>query len=296
MKSPTKRKNKNRSITVNFGDEPNYHCLCLDGKGFIDYVVGFIMALGFQLLHKCDCPGGFCLTRHSHYARIRLGGLVIWRLQYQHCGAVFTIIPHWVLRYRSMSVERAKQVLVATYGGLSLEWTATIFDDVSVMSMYRLVCALGERCLVRVLTRCGLALPAYLLVDEKHSFCLKEKVYLPTIVVGRVIWHLGYAEDKSADAFEVSYGEFKQASRMIDGNYCPKGMLTDGFESTRSSLGKLFPTAKLGNCLRHAMARVGQKIKGVASSVRDKLKEQFFSLFQDRHSRQRLTLCSLAQK
>jgi hypothetical protein len=57
---------------------------------------------------------------------------------------------------------------------------------------YRLVCALGHQGLVTVLTRCGLALPAYFLADEKHSHCLTGKVYLPTIVRGRVIWHLGY--------------------------------------------------------------------------------------------------------
>src|SRR5215471_10014133 len=52
-----------------------------------------------------------------------------------------------------------------------------------------------------VLTRCGLPLPPYLLADEKHSRCLTEKVYLPTIVSGRVLWHLGYTEEASAAAF-----------------------------------------------------------------------------------------------
>ena len=55
------------------------------------------------------------------------------------------------------------------------------------MALYRLVCALGHQSLVTVLTRCGLPLPVYLLADEKHSHCLTEKVYLPTIVCGRVI-------------------------------------------------------------------------------------------------------------
>ena len=62
------------------------------------------------------------------------------------------------------------------------------------MALYRLVCALGQQSLVTVLTRCGLPLPVYFLADEKHSHCLTEKVYLPTIVSGRVIWHLGYTE------------------------------------------------------------------------------------------------------
>ena len=72
---------------------------------------------------------------------------------------------------------------------------------ISPMALYRLVCALGQQSLVAVLTRCGLPLPAYILADEKHSRCLTDKVYLPTIVSGRVIWHLGYSDSKSAAAF-----------------------------------------------------------------------------------------------
>ena len=44
-------------------------------------------------------------------------------------------------------------------------------------------------------------LSVYILADEKHSHCLKEKVYLPTIVRSRVIWHLGYTEHANAAAF-----------------------------------------------------------------------------------------------
>jgi hypothetical protein len=55
------------------------------------------------------------------------------------------------------------------------------------MALYRLVCAFGHQSLVTVLTRCGLPLPTYFLVDEKHSRCLTDKVYLPTIVCGRVL-------------------------------------------------------------------------------------------------------------
>jgi len=59
-----------------------------------------------------------------------------------------------------------------------------------------------------VLTRCGLLLPVYCLVDEKHSHCLTDKVYLLTIVSGRLIGHLGYTEEASAAAFTQSYGAF----------------------------------------------------------------------------------------
>ena len=65
---------KNRTITVDFQDEATYFQLLGDGKAFVEFVFAFLLALGFQLLHKATCRGGGCLTRHSHYARVRLGG------------------------------------------------------------------------------------------------------------------------------------------------------------------------------------------------------------------------------
>jgi len=172
-------------------------------------VIAFILALGFQLRHKATCRGGGCLTRHSHDVRVRLGDLTIWRLQCTTCRAVFTILPHFVLRYRQMHPEVARDALLATHGGLSLELCAVIYH-ILPMALYRLVCTLGQHSLVRVLTRCGLPLPTYVLADEKHSHCLTDKVYLPTIVRGRVIWHLGYPTDASAAALTQSYGEFQR--------------------------------------------------------------------------------------
>ena len=102
------------------------------------------------------------------------------------------MLPHFVLRYRKMHPEVARAALLATHGGLSLELCATI-GHISPRALYRLMCALGQQSLVSVRTRCGLSLPVYLLADEKHSKCLTERVYLPTIVSGRVIWHQGYS-------------------------------------------------------------------------------------------------------
>jgi hypothetical protein len=76
------------------------------------------------------------------------------------------------------------------------------------MALYRLVCAFGHQSLVTVLTRCGLPLPVYFLADEKHTHCLTDRVYLPTIVRGRVLWHLGYTEADFRELF-LSYPEFR---------------------------------------------------------------------------------------
>jgi hypothetical protein len=120
------RTRQNRTITVDFRDETTYYELLGDGKAFLECVLAFLLSLGFQLNHTATCSGGGCLTRHSHYVRVRLGGVTLWRIQCMRCKAVFTVLPHVVLRYRQMRPEVAREALLATPGGLSLERCAVI--------------------------------------------------------------------------------------------------------------------------------------------------------------------------
>ena len=209
--------------------------------------------------------------------------------------AVFTILPHFVLRYRTMRPEVARDALLATHGGLSLEWCAVVCN-ISPMALYRLVCALGQQSVVTVLIRCGLPLPVYVLADEKHSRCLTNKVYLPTMVSGRVLWHLGYSASKSAAAFTASYGEFQRAALRHEPSYRVRGALTDGFDSTTSSMQTLFPTARLGFCLRHALNKLPDKLIGVSAPVRQGLRAKFHTLLHRCRQRTSLRVVALGQR
>jgi len=194
-----------------------------------------------------------------------------------------------------MRPEVARDALLATHGGLSLELCAVI-HHLSPMALYRLVCALGQHSLVTVLTRCGLPLPPYLLADEKHSRCLTEKVYLPTIVSGRVLWHLGYTEEASAAAFTESYGAFQRAASQQEPSYQVKGVLIDGFDSTAKSLRTLFPRARLGHCLRHALNKLPGKLTAIPSAVRKTLRSQFHTLLYRARQRKGLRVFALGQR
>ena len=295
MAQTTKATRQNRTLTVDFQDPSTYFELIRNGQAFVEFVLAFILSIGFQLAHKATCTGGGCVTRHSHYARIRLGGLTIWRIQCTSCQAVFTVLPHFALRYRRMSPEVARQALIATHGGLSLAWCATICH-ISPMALYRLICALGQHSLVSVLVNCHLSLPAYILADEKHSTCLTERVYLPTIVSGRVIWHLGYSDSKSAAAFTQSYSVFQQAALDHEPSYQVRGALIDGFDSTVGSMRTLFPGARLGFCLRHALNKLPDKLVGVSASVRRGLRSKFHALFHRCRQRKSLRVVALGQR
>jgi hypothetical protein len=295
MTQTAKATRENRTITVDFHDEATYFELLSNGKAFVEFILAFILSLGFQLAHKSTCDGGGSLTRHSHYARVRLGGLTIWRIQCTRCKAVFTVLPHFVMRYRKMRPDVARDALLATHGCLSLERCATIWH-ISPMALYRLICALGQHSLVSVLLKCHLPLPAYILADEKHSKCLTERVYLPTIVSGRLIWLLGYSDSKSAAAFTESYGQFQRAALEHEPSYRVKGALIDGFDGTTKSMRTLFPGARLGYCLRHALNKLPDKLVGLAAPVRKRWRSKFHALLHRCRQRKSLRVVSLGQR
>jgi hypothetical protein len=153
-----------------------------------------------------------------------------------------------------------------------------------------------DNSLVAVLTRCGLPLPVYFLADEKHTHCLTNKAYLPTVVSGRVLWHLGYTEEASAAAFTQSYSTFQLAASQQDPSYRVRGILTDGFDSTTSSLRALFPRARFGNCLRHAINKLPKKLAAIASPVRKALRTQFHTLVYRVRQRKGLRVFAMGQR
>ena len=295
MRHTIRQTRENRTITIDFHDEATYFQLLGNGKAFVECVLAFLLALGFQVAHKATCRGGGCLTRHSHYARVRLGGLTIWRVQCTRCKAVFTVLPHFVLRYRQMRPEVARDALLATHGGLSLELCAVLYH-ISPMALYRLVCALGQHSLVRVLTRCGLPLPVYFLADEKHSRCLTAKVYLPTIVCGRVIWHLGYAEDASAAAFTQSYQAFQQAAiesrALLSGPGHPDRWLRQHDQQYADIVPRCTPWQLSSPRAEQAPEETdGDRVAGAKA-----LRSQFHTLFHRVRQRKSLRVFALGQR
>ena len=79
-------------------------------------------------------------------------------------------------------------------------------------------------------------------------------------------------------------------------SYQVKGALTDGFDSTVSSMRALFPGVRLGYCLRHALNKLPSKLIGVSAPVRQGLRAQFHALFHRCRQRKSLRMVALGQR
>jgi hypothetical protein len=79
-------------------------------------------------------------------------------------------------------------------------------------------------------------------------------------------------------------------------SYRVKGVLTDGFDSTVKSMRTLFPRARLGTCLRHALLKLPKKLVAIASPVRKALRSQFHTLLHRARQRKGLRVFALGQR
>src|SRR2546426_262651 len=94
----------------------------------------------------------------------------------------------------------------------------------------------------------------------------------------------------------ASYGQFQQAALAHEPSYQVRGALTDGFDSTVSSMRSLFPGARLGVCLRHALNKLPDKLIGVSASVRQGLRSKFHTLLHRCRQRNSLRVVALGQR
>src|SRR5439155_20494441 len=99
-----------------------------------------------------------------------------------------------------------------------------------------------------------------------------------------------------AAAFAQSYGEFQRAAFQHEPSYRVRGILTDGFDSTTSSMRTLFPGARLGTCLRHALLKLPKKLAAIPSPVRKALRSKFHTLLYRARQRKGLRVFALGQR
>ena len=93
-----------------------------------------------------------------------------------------------------------------------------------------------------------------------------------------------------------SYQAFQRAAVQHEPVYRVKGVLTDGFDSTTKSMRTLFPTARLGLCLRHALNKLPDKLIGVSAPVRQGLRAQCHSLLHRCRQRTSRRVVALGQR
>ncbi|MFQ3658745.1 MAG: hypothetical protein SNJ54_07350 [Anaerolineae bacterium] len=190
----------------------------------------------------------------------KLPDVRIRRIRLNRSGAVYRVVPSFVLPYMTGYTEMVEKALFLRRFGVPF-WGLTYVFGRSDMYWYRLVEHLGRFDVVGTTVKAAHKLPEHLLADEKFTSLNGQEVYVATTVGSDVVLGASIALTVQTDALEQAYGDFKQEALRLHPEYRPQTVNTDGWRQTRLAWLALFPTIVVIRCFLHAFLRIRDRCK-----------------------------------
>lgn len=239
-----------KSICLPVTSEEEYERLVHRTKDFRAYLVTMIEA--HEELFPAEIKTGF---RFHGFIESKKLNITLRRILVMETGEAYQVRPDFVMPYMVGRAEEAAKGLALCHQGTPFETIVEVCGH-NGPYWYRMYVSLGRVSLVGTTVKRVERLPKNLTVDEKHSWLLGEKIYLPTVAGGGVF--LGVSVTNKADAadLEAGYGEFKTEVLELDAAYEPQTVNTDGWEATQVAWKRLFPTTTLILCFLHSILSV----------------------------------------
>jgi len=288
--SPPKR--QNRTLVLHLGNTLAEYQASLSTKVGLQALIQRVEiadSLNWGCLatgHQAGCPRQLHFTHHEDYTRHikHFDGtqslVTIVRVRCLDCGAVFTILPSFVVRYKRYDTDAIEKLMILLFiaedsyrmahvsQALGVDtqragtWTAleTVGHHViSPMALWRLVQWLGQLSPAQFNLALGVTPPSHIIEDEKHMTQSGNKAYVPIVYAPKeaLIWWIDYLHSVSEDALKESLERFKALSERL---VHIVGATVDGWDPAQNALRAAFPGITLHECHWHAMHKLGQHL------------------------------------
>jgi hypothetical protein len=288
----TKEKRQNRTVTLYLGTtlaEYEKMIATEDGIQALIRRVEIADSLNWGHLadgHSPDCPRQLHFTHHDSYERWakhfdgRQSLVTLFRARCLDCGAVFTIQPSFIVRYKRYDTDAIEKFMVLLFitedsyrmAGVSQAlgmdtqqagtWTAlgeAENEPISPTALWALVQWLGQLSPAQLNLALGVDPPTHVIEDEKHVKECGEKAYVPLVYAPReaLIWWIDYIDSVSEEALRSSLERFKAISERLAHI---AGATVDGWDPAQNALREAFPGITLAECQLHALIKLGQHL------------------------------------
>jgi hypothetical protein len=177
------------------------------------------------------------------------------RVRLRASGEVFTLAPALVMPYMTAPVVAVDKALLLRRFHVPYWALAHVFGR-DPMYWYRLERALGRFSVVGTTVKAPERLPQDLVADEKHSRVAGEKLYISTTAGAGCILGASVSASASEAALCQAYGVFAEEARVLDPDYTPETVNTDGWAATQGAWKRLFPGITIILCFLHAFLKI----------------------------------------
>jgi len=182
---------------------------------------------------------------------------------------VVTICSSDVMPYMTGLTNEVEKALFLRRFGVPF-WGITYLFGHNDDYWYHMTSRFGHYEIVSTVVKEASSLPTDLLADEKHVRFNGKKGYIATTVGADCV--LGASLSLAADesSLTTSYGYFKAEAQLVDPDYTPDTVNTDGWSPTQKAWQALFTTITIIQCFLHAFLK-----------IRDRTKRRYKALYAD---------------
>lgn len=197
------------------------------------------MRWGYQLNGK---------TRKSKKMDLRMR-----RIEIQ--GITYRLRPSFVLPYMRATVDQVRAPLLLVRFGVPF-WALALIFGRNAMFWYRTFLLLGRFSIVGTTIHRPDHLPEYLLADEFHIRVKGQKAYVATTIAKGCMLGVETCAKADADSLRSGYQVFKEEATMLQPDYQPRTVNTDGWYATQNAWKALFKGIFVLECFVHAFLKV----------------------------------------
>ena len=249
--SPAGRK----TICIPVASEAEYQQLMKTGSTFRSYLDTLIAK--HPELFPAGISGGYWLHDTLHSKKL---ALTMRRIKLVTTQAVYQVRPDFALPYMVGLTDEVEKALYLRRFGVPFEALAYAFGR-EPSYWYRLYQSLGRLSLVGTTVKASDSIPVNLLADEKHSWLLGERVFIPTTVGSGCFLGVDIVGTAETPDLVRGYGGFREEARALNPGYQPETVNDDGWDPTQAAWKHLFPKIAIVLCFLHSVLDIQKRCR-----------------------------------
>lgn len=244
-----------KTICVPVPSEAAYRNLICNGRMFRSFLDQHIV--DYPELFPAGIANGYWLHDAIHSKKLNV---TTRRIKLVSTQAVYQVRPDFVLPYMVGLSDEVEKALYLRRFGVPFDALAYVFgrDD---SYWYRLYQSLGRFSIVGTTVKDPASMPLHLVADEKHSWRLGERVFIPTTVGSGCFLGVDIVASAETPDLVSGYGCFRDEALALNSVYQPETVTTDGWDHTQAAWKTLFPGIAIILCFLHSVLDIQQRCR-----------------------------------
>lgn len=189
-------------------------------------------------------------------------------------GITYQLRPSFMFPYCREKVDFVSKGLLLLKFGVPF-WALAFVFGYNEAWWYRIYIFLSTYDVVGTTVYASEDLPKHILADEHHIKAQGNKKYVATTVGGSCFLGMEVCDGASELDLIQGYGIFKTECELVDGDYAPLSVNTDGWLATQKAWQTLYGNIKIIECFLHAYLKIRdratKKLRAAFKEIGDKV-------------------------